>query len=156
MTIAQVLKRCHLFAGLKEEQLAEVIPLCTQVTALDGEVLFKQGGPATSLYVVETGHVALEMSVFLTHPVLVARVGPGEGLGWSALMEPHVMTLSAKVMGPGPCSLVRIDGADLRSLLGRRSDIASPVWRGMAELLAHRLTQTRQALVHERGWADAP
>ncbi|MDP3062756.1 MAG: cyclic nucleotide-binding domain-containing protein [Chloroflexota bacterium] len=156
MTIAQVLRRCHLFAGLKDEQIAEVLPLCAQTTALDGGILFKQGGPATSLYVVETGNVALEMSVFLTHPVLVARVGPGEALGWSALLEPHVMTLSAKAMGPGPCSLVKVEGAGLRSLLERRGDIASLVWRGLAELLAHRLTQTRQALVHERGWADAP
>lgn len=123
-------------------------------------MLFRQGQPARALYVVEKGRAALELSLrhaegaSLAHPATVATVGPGEAIGWSAVVEPHIMTLSARSLGAS--SFILIDGMALTELLRKHKDMGFVFMEALCRLLAERLMQTRETLIYERGWATHP
>ena len=118
--------------------------------------IFREGERGRFLYVGGEGRAALEMTVKrpdggLTRPAPVATIGPGETFGWSAIVEPHILTLSAKAVGP--CSLILLDGNELREALNQYRDVGFLVLEGVTLLLADRLSQTRETLIYERGWA---
>lgn len=83
-------------------------------------------------------------------PAPVALIGPGEAFGWSALVEPRLMTLNARAIEPS--TILVVEGAPLRETMRRDRDIGYAILQNLVGLLAHRLSQTREALVYERGW----
>ncbi|MBI4340600.1 MAG: cyclic nucleotide-binding domain-containing protein [Chloroflexi bacterium] len=157
MTIAEVLLRCSLFSCMGEEELQRIVPLCTRLAAADGATFFRQGQPARSLYVLESGKAGLELSVQrpdgygYANPTMVALLAPGEAFGWSAVVPPHIMTLSAHSVGPS--NVLLVDGQALREMLQRHRDMGYTFMAGLSQLLAERLMQTRETLIYERGWA---
>ncbi|MBI4312421.1 MAG: cyclic nucleotide-binding domain-containing protein [Chloroflexi bacterium] len=157
MSETETLGRCSLFACFKESDLERIVPLCNRWDVEDGAVLFRQGQLAKSLYVVERGRAALDLSVprqdssGYSDSANVAILGPGEAFGWSAVMEPHIMTLSARAIGPG--SFILIDGSALKEMLQRHKELGCLFMTALAQLLADRLIQTREALIYERGIA---
>jgi len=158
-TIAESLKRCQVFTDLNDRQIKRIQALSTEIEPDVGVIIFKQGAAADALYVVESGRVALELSVpspegVPSRPATVATAGPGEAFGWSAVVPPFGMTLSARAMDGEPCKLVCIAGPELRDLIERDQKLGYKVMAGMARLLAHRLMQTKEVLLYERGWAD--
>ena len=154
MNTAEALNSCRLFSGLSEEQLQWIMPLC-RPQAVEGVThIFREGESARFLYVVEKGRVALEMTGKrpeggLTQPAPVATIRPWETFGWSAIVEPHILTLSAKAVGP--CDLILLEGNELREVLDQYRDVGFLVLEGVARLLADRLVQTRETLIYERG-----
>jgi len=54
---------------------------------LEGETIFREGDPSLYLYLVRTGHVAIEIHVPSRGRVTVLTVGPGDLFSWSALGE---------------------------------------------------------------------
>lgn len=125
------------------------------MTLEKGDRIFEQGEPAVFIYIVQEGRVALEMTLerpdgSLTHTTTVASVGQGEAFGWSALVEPYVLTLSAKAVEC--CELILIEGQKLREVLKRDGDMGYLVMANVAKLLAGRLMRTREAFVYERNW----
>ena len=157
MTAMHTLKKCSLFSRMKDDQLERIIPLCTSVAVTGDTILFKQGQVAKHLYVVQEGRAALELSVAASQsggqarPRIVATLNVGEAFGWSAVVEPHVMTLSASSVGAGRFLL--IDGPALKELLGRDRNLGYSFMTALCGLLSERLMQTRATLIYERGWA---
>ena len=151
LKLRPALERCQLFSGLGKEQMEAILPLCKQVSIEVGGVLFQEGEDSTALYVLEEGKIALEMPVKGRNgrppqPRVVATLGPGEALGWSAIVEPHLISFTARAVQP--CTLVCIDGAALRKLMKSHRELGYEVMAGVAKLLAHRLDQNRQALAY--------
>lgn len=160
MKLTDSLATCGLFSCMNQEHLQRVEPLCNRWSTGDNIMLFRQGQPARALYVVEKGKAALELSLpspegaGLSAPATVATAGPGEAIGWSAVVAPHIMTLSARTLGPS--SFILIDGMALTEVLHRHKDMGFLFMEALSRLLAERLMQTRQTLIYERGWALRP
>jgi CRP-like cAMP-binding protein len=155
MTIKAVLRGAHLFQQVTDRQLDLIIGLCRRVSVPTGRRIFEEGEPARAVYIVEKGRVALEMRLerpdgSMTDVTTVAAAGPGDAFGWSALVPPHVLTLSARTIEPS--ALLTIEGEGLRAILSQHSDVGYALMSNVAGLLASRLAQTREALVYERGW----
>lgn len=155
MALIESLRRCHLFEGVSDRELTMVLTFAHEVEADAGAVIFREGQHAHSLYVMQEGSAALEMSVQrpdggVTLPTTVAVLAPGDALGWSALVEPYVLTATARALVP--TMLVDVDGQALREFLQRYRDLGYTVMRNLAYLIAQRLTCSRQALIYERGW----
>lgn len=59
MNLAEIIKKCHLFSGLTDEDLGLLTSIGRQREHLRGEVLFQQGEKATGFYVVASGKVKI-------------------------------------------------------------------------------------------------
>ncbi len=155
MSAVQHLKGCEIFAGLGERQIKTLAGISQVVKVDEGTRIFGQDEVATHFYSVGRGSVSLEMTVpgrgGPTMPARIAVVGPGDAFGWSAIVEPYVMTLTAKAAEPS--ELLMVESATLRKLLETDREINSVVMSNLVKLLAIRLAQTREALIYERGWA---
>jgi len=156
MLDAPALEGFELFTGLTEQQLQLLTPFARQENVAPGTVFSREGQRAQFLYLVEQGRVALELAVSRpdgghTRPTVLAILGPGQALGWSALVEPFILTASARALDP--CRLVALEAAPLREALSRYPDVGYLLLSNLSKVLAERLAQTRQTLIYERGWA---
>lgn len=151
--LSETLRSSRLFEGVSDAQIQNIIPLCRTLTVAKGTTIFREGEPAKTMYLVRTGRAAVEMSLerpdgSTARPTVVASISPREAFGWSALVEPNVLTLSAKAMVP--TELVLIEGPGLRRLLDRSPRLGYRVMNNVAVLLAERLADIREAFVAER------
>ncbi|MFZ1221548.1 MAG: cyclic nucleotide-binding domain-containing protein, partial [Chthoniobacterales bacterium] len=70
-------------AGMNRTQLALLTDCAMLIHFAAGQVIFREGEPATRFYLIESGSVVLEANGRLAEPVIIDQVGPGDLLGWS-------------------------------------------------------------------------
>src|ERR1700739_3056635 len=81
------LRRSDLFASLSGEAMAALEAQLTPVTLMSGEVLFKEGEPSDSLYIVVSGRLRVVSRVPEDQSErLVAELGHGEIVGEMGLV----------------------------------------------------------------------
>jgi CRP-like cAMP-binding protein len=68
-------------AGMNRTQLALLTDCATPIHFAAGQVIFREGEPATRFYLIETGALVLEANGRLAEPVIIDHVGPGDLLG---------------------------------------------------------------------------
>ena len=134
--------------------LEKVSTLCRGGSYKEGNIIFKEGDEATELYILTDGRVALEMDVRPVPdrpaiPTAVEVVSKGEGFGWSALVEPHVYTLSARCMTH--CTVLAIKGDMLRKVIADDPGLGYELMNRLARLISLRLLHTRLRLTSGLG-----
>ena len=75
------------------------------------EVIFRAGQPANGFYLIESGSVAIEGSVFEQSAISTDSVSGGEPLGWSWLFPPYLWHYDARAIEP--TTALFLDGAIL-------------------------------------------
>jgi len=86
----------ELLKGLSEDDAGRVLALATRIQLPSGSELFSLGSTADSIYVVQRGRVSLTLPMQVRgreEDVLVEERGPGQTVGWSALIPPYRFTL---------------------------------------------------------------
>jgi CRP-like cAMP-binding protein len=101
-----------------------------------GEELIAEGAPAEQLYLFLRGRATVEMRGADGRRIPVDELGPGEVLGWGAIMEPHIYTGSAWTAEPS--ELIVIKGKDLRDLCDANKQLGWAVVRGIGEVMSAR------------------
>jgi len=154
MALIDTIKSSDLFEGFETHRLKKVSALCRGGSYREGMMIFKEGDEATELYVLTEGSVALEMEVRPVPerpaiPTAVEVVSKGEGFGWSALVEPHVYTLSARCMTN--CTVLAIKGDMLRRVIADDPGLGYELMKRVARLIALRLSHTRLRLTSGLG-----
>jgi CRP-like cAMP-binding protein len=87
-----------LLAGLDDREAAAVMALGQPVSLFAGDVLFRLGADATTLYVVRSGLITLGMPMQIAgreENVQIDERAPGQTAGWSTLIPPYRFTLTA-------------------------------------------------------------
>lgn len=110
-----------------------------------GAVLFREGAHHESLYLLCSGRVAIEMRVPGRGNVRIMSLGPGDVVGWSALLGGGPMTASAVALEP--CEVLAIPGAELAALCASDHELGHALMRQMATALSRRLVATRLQLL---------
>ena len=115
----QVLSKFPIFERLTDDELDRIAELCRVEVYEAGAIIFEEGGAADYLYLVEEGEVVLEMELELQpyaspKQTIIEVATKGDVLGWSALVEPHILTLSAKCTERA--KIIVIKGSDLLDL----------------------------------------
>jgi len=107
--------------------------------------LFQEGLKAEKIYVLKEGAVELITRVDgdFELPISMLRQ-PGNCFGTSALVEPHVYSLSARCAEGG--SILVIRQGDLHELIQEDRDLGCTVMTNWAEHLLNRLKDNRQQL----------
>lgn len=136
----------ELLAGLTPESTASVLALGTSLSLGAGDVLFDLGTDARHLYVVQQGRIALTLPMDVRgqeQDVLIEERGPGQTVGWSALIPPHRFTL--KATAPLPTDLLALPRAALTEYLDAHPAVGYQVARNVAAVVGQRL-QVFQAM----------
>jgi CRP-like cAMP-binding protein len=132
-------------AGLPPQTLVELTGLATEQAFAAKSVIFREGAHCPEVYIVQSGHVALEMNVPGRGAARILTVGEGELLGWSALLGDGRMTATATAIDD--TRLVAISGAKLRVLCETNHAIGVRVMQQVATALSQRLVATRLQLL---------
>jgi signal transduction histidine kinase/CRP-like cAMP-binding protein len=149
MVAIQALRKFPIFEALTDDELKKIAALCREEVYEAETTIFQEGEAADYLYLVEEGEVVLEMELEL-HPyaspkqTAIEVATRGEVFGWSALVEPHILTLSAKCMERAKVIVVK--GSDLLDLFDSDPRMGHGVMEKVAEIVASRLKDTRQKL----------
>jgi CRP/FNR family transcriptional regulator, cyclic AMP receptor protein len=107
--------------------------------------IFAEGQAASGCWLIQAGQVALHTHVLGRGDVVVQTLGPGDVLGWSWLVPPHVWHFTATAAGP--VSAIRLDTGQLRDLADRDPALGYPLSLGLLETLLARLQSTRSRLL---------
>jgi CRP-like cAMP-binding protein len=146
METLQGIRFLHDFSPEHLEQIANVASLCNY-NELD--VVFREGEVAKNLYFVAYGNVSVEICAPGIGCKRILTVGPGEVLGWSALLGPARLTATARTLDA--TRLVKIDAAQLLTICEHDSRFGYELMRRAMLALATRLSATRMQLLDVYG-----
>lgn len=143
---AETLKRSPLFNILSADLREAIAGCCRRQTHAAGVELFDVGEPARFLYVLESGTVALVIRTGAREEVIISTISkPGDVFGWSALVEPRILTASAECLAE--TQLLAIDAAELEALFEAQPQEGLTFMRRLAGLIALRLRDTQNRLI---------
>jgi CRP-like cAMP-binding protein len=132
--------RPDLLAGLNRDEANDLLALGSRVSLSSGEVLFRMGSEASSLYLVERGRIALTLPMQVygrEEDVLVEERSPGQTVGWSALIPPYRFTL--KATAPLETEVLAFTRSSLLEHFGRWPVVGYIVTRNVASVIGQRL-----------------
>ena len=141
---ASDLARIALFEGLPDAELAGLATDSTRRRLADGEVLFAQGEPAQTLYVVVRGGVVLRTDGD-GRSVIVETLRPGDLLGWAAMREGAITLSTARAVGPTEVIAIPID--DIVDLASGGSSKSRLLLQRIVGLAAHHLEASWKQLL---------
>lgn len=110
-----------------------------------GEYIFREHDPSIYLYIVEKGHVAVDIHIPSKGKRSILTAGPGDLISWSALVEPRIHTASARAVEQ--TEVHGIKGATLMALCKEDPELGYELYRNLAEVVSARLTATRLQLL---------
>ena len=141
---------CYLFEDLTDQQVNQIISITREITVKKGQRIFTEDEEATTLYILKEGTVELITRIEgdFEMPIIILR-NPGDCFGTSALIAPHVYSLSARCVAEGV--LFVIERTALQQLMMKDHEVGCTMMRNLARHYLDRLKQTRQELkIHFR------
>ena len=148
MVSIQDLKGFELFNGLEDAELGEIAKLCREHVYEPESICFTEGSKAEDVYLLREGEVEIVFrSPRRCSKAAVTIIGPGRVFGWSALVEPGILTASARCTKRA--RVISIRGADLIDIFEKNSHIGYVVMKNLSAVIGSRLTRTRKRLLLE-------
>ena len=146
-----VLKRFDLFAGLPGDALEALASLAEERHLPDGTLLFGEGGPASSLFLIQDGKVSLEKRVQLGRTGTPRRAtievaGAWQAVGWSSMVHPFVYTSSGVCQGP--VTVLCISGEALRGWMIHHPAVGYEIITRVASIIRRRLESSTATLTY--------
>jgi CRP-like cAMP-binding protein len=138
-----------LFEGLNAEELELLAGCASNIRFREGDLLFREGEPADTFYVVRHGTVALETFVPQLGGVNIQTVEAGEVVGWSWLFEPYRWHLDARALTT--VRATAFDAACLRQKCDDDPALGYDLMKRFAHVVIERLQWTRLRLLDVYG-----
>lgn len=139
------------FRGLEPEYLALLVGCARNVRFGEGQFLFREGEPADRLYILRSGHVAVEISAAGSGPIIIQTLGAGDVVGFSWLFEPHRWAFDARAVEA--TRAIALDGVCLRTKSEADHGLGYELMKRFARVVVDRLQATRLQLVDVYGHA---
>jgi signal transduction histidine kinase len=148
---AERLRRSEIFGDLNDADLLAIAEFCTEERSEEGDVVVPEGEPATAVFVVERGKLALEKKIQIgrhstPRNATIGYVEPGKAAGFSALVAPFIYSTSAVCLEP--TRVIRIDGPALRAYLDDHPAAGMKVFSAVAELISDRYRHSIDTLTY--------
>ena len=150
MISIELLRRYPFFGRLEYEQLKALAMIADESKLEDGQVVIEEGKAADALYFLVEGSVVLYHPIGSprveggTSEVPVCEINPGEPFSISALIEPHVLTSTAR--SSGASRVIRLMVTDLKTAFAQDARLECMMIRCVAEAAMGRLNSTRVQL----------
>ncbi len=136
----EVLSRAGLFRGIDPEAAEALASHLEYLDAPRGEVIFLEGEPGNSLYIVISGKVKISRKSADGRQNLLAIMGPADLFGELSIFDPGPRTATAVALTD--VRLAKLHQSALRPWVKDRPEIALQLLR----VLARRLRRTNDAL----------
>jgi CRP/FNR family transcriptional regulator len=130
------LHKRSIFRGLAPDEARALEPMFRAVCFAPGQVIFAQGDPAATAYVLTAGEVALRLLPEDGGCLTIATIAPEGVFGWSAVLGRRRYTSSAECVAPAAALALR--GADLRALLRADQALGRALLAALTRALAGR------------------
>ena len=111
--------------------------------------LFEDGGNATRFWLIQAGHVSLDLHVPGEVPVVIESIGMGELLGWSWLFPPYKWAFGA--VAATSVEAFEFDAPTVRELCAAYPELGYGLNQRVTRVLAKRLQATRIRLIARSG-----
>ena len=154
MNLIQVLKRCEVFVGLSDDDLQKIadLPSWMENTYEVGHFIFHEDDIANNFYILEEGEISLlvalnENDLKGVKQTPVDTITKGDVFGWSSLVSPHSLTMSATCIKPS--KVLVVDGAELSQLFDRDTSLGYEVMKGLVRVIGARLRDIRRAFARK-------
>lgn len=146
MVPIESIERYPFFSFLKPEKLKDIAAISILETLEKGAVIFREKQPAAWLYILVDGHIELFYTVEVEyHPELskelhFGEVVPGEIFGISALVEPYILTSTARATVTS--QVIKISADRLRACCNEDDQLAYGFMKQVAKATIKRLNAT--------------
>ena len=147
MTTASVLSQFGLFQDLPQQLLEEIAVISDEVEVKQGEFVFREGEKADKLHFLLHGSVALRVKLTSRPESLTVSFvsTPYQSFGWSGIVAPNHYTSSAEC--DEDSKLLITPAQPFIKLLEKYPEAGFKVMQRIAEIIADRLRNSRQALI---------
>jgi CRP/FNR family cyclic AMP-dependent transcriptional regulator len=132
-TVPDLLLDVPIFASLDEESRIEVARVCNCCDYEAGETLFRQGDPASAMYLVRDGEVTICIATPDDPELVVATMCRGDFFGELAMFDGSPRSATANVIRRAKLLLLR--RGDFIELLGRQPKLAVAMLASIASRL---------------------
>jgi CRP-like cAMP-binding protein len=136
------------FKGMSKERLAEIVEDAQEINFEPGDVILREGAPASRFFVIQDGEIALEAHNPGNEPLFIETIGPREVLGWSWLLAPYVWHFTAKAVKP--TRALAINGAHLLGMCEQDPAFGYELLKHITRIVLTRLQSTRKRLIESR------
>ncbi|MBZ6141300.1 cyclic nucleotide-binding domain-containing protein [Streptomyces olivaceus] len=138
-------KAIKLLTALPLPQRDRLTALAREVAFPEDDRIFEAGERADRFWVIRSGAVSLTQQVTAVQQVTVASLGVGDLLGWSWLFPPYEWDFGAEAFSP--VRAYEFDASTVLTLCEEDPQLGIVLVRSVAEILAHRLENTRGRLM---------
>lgn len=147
----EILRQYEPFETFTDQELEQIVPLCYEMTCVEGQRVLCEGQRAERLIVVRQGKLSLEKKLQLgrgakTRLATLGYVGPGQTAGWSTLVPPHTYTSTG--VCTEPTQLIAIDGPALRQVAERSPQVGIKLMRLVSTLIKRRYQTATDTLAY--------
>jgi CRP-like cAMP-binding protein len=130
------LPRIPLFQDLDSDQIALLKPLFEPFSCSAETTILEQGKPATYLYLVVKGEVAIHYKPYDGPVITLTRLREGDVFGWSAVVGSPCYTSS--IISETEVEAIRVRGSDLLKLLSESPETGRIVMDRLARVVSSR------------------
>ena len=145
--LAAIIRRVPLFAGLSNDQIAELCASSRRISAAPGDLVIREGDEGNALLIILTGELEITKRDG-AHEIALARRRAGEILGEMSLLEQWPRTASARALSN--TDLLEVEAAAFRKVLESSPGIATTILKTMAG----RLRSTEASLMQREKLAS--
>ena len=133
-------ERPELFHGLHDDQVDKILAQGHGLSLHGGDHLFALGGDAGQIFLIRRGRIRLTLPMQVRgqeEEILVEDMGPGQTVGWSALIPPYRFTLRATASVD--TELIALSREALRDLFAAEPALGYTVSQNVASIVGERL-----------------
>ena len=150
MTAAEIITGISLFEGLAPSEIEGVLCVCERVRFEPGASLMRQGQPADSAFILESGAVDVMTRLPGGGEAGVATLGPGCVIGEMALLDSGLR--SATVVAREPVAGYFLERDGFHMMLAQRNSAAFTIQGRITRTLCRRLRELNDRIIA----SDAP
>jgi CRP-like cAMP-binding protein len=132
------------FSELNSEQQAILAQFTEEERFQSEHTLFKEGKPGTHIYLIGDGYVEVLYNIGEEGPSRVDRIGAGEIVGCSALVDPYVYTSTTRCLSD--IEVMKIEAESLRKLMNEDYALGFSIQKNLIRMLLDRIIDLRLGL----------
>ncbi len=131
--------------SMSRDHLVVLAEAASDVTFPARQRLFEDGGSAARFWLLQSGHVSLDLHVPGQGRMNIDTIGMGELLGWSWLFPPYRWAFGA--VTASPVQAFEFDGRMVRAQCAADPALGYELTQRLAHVVAGRLQATRVRLI---------